>query len=83
MASLTRDQINGIVESWKTPAKDIFGSGEYILYQFFTRYPDNQEYFDKFRGVPLDNLKVRAELFETKPQTTSLNAILTPSFVVF
>lgn len=58
MASLTQDQINGIVESWKIPAKDIFGSGEYILYQYFKRYPKNQLFFDKFRGIPLDNLKV-------------------------
>lgn len=58
MALLTQDQINGIVESWKIPAKDIFGSGEYILFQYFKRYPNNQEYFDKFRGIPLDSLKV-------------------------
>lgn len=62
MASLTQDQIKGIAESWKIPAKDIFGSGEYILYQYFKRYPNNQLYFDKFRGIPLEKLKVRVFL---------------------
>lgn len=58
MASLTQEQIDGIVETWKIPAKDLFGSGEYILYQFLVRYPHNLEFFKKFQGVPLETLKV-------------------------
>ncbi|XP_063705498.1 cytoglobin-1-like [Culicoides brevitarsis] len=60
MASLTESQIAGIVETWKIPSQDLFGSGEYILYEFLSRYPHNQEFFKKFRGVPLDTLKGKA-----------------------
>lgn len=58
MVSLTPKQIQDITETWETPAKNIFDSGEYILYKFFEKHPQYQNFFKKFKGVPLSDLKV-------------------------
>lgn len=59
--SLTSDQIQIIVDTWKIPSKNIFDSGDLILYRFFKRYPEYMQYFKKFRDVPLEQLRVSDE----------------------
>lgn len=58
MCSLTVNQIDAIVETWKIPAENYYDSGEYILYKFFERNQDYQTYFKKFKYTALEELKV-------------------------
>lgn len=56
--NLTPEQITAIVESWEFPAKNIFDSGDLILYKYFVKFPQYKQFFKKFKNVPLEQLKV-------------------------
>lgn len=57
MPQLTEAQKHDIIESWKIPAMNPIDAGEIILYKFFEKYPDNQQKFNRFKNVPLTQLK--------------------------
>lgn len=60
MLPLTAEQINIVKETWTAPwnGGDCADSGEAILFRFFEKYPDNQNYFLAFKNTPLLSLKV-------------------------
>lgn len=60
MLPLTAEQINIVKETWTAPWNegDCADSGEAILFRFFEKYPDNQNYFLAFKNTPLLSLKV-------------------------
>lgn len=55
---LTEAQVDLIKKTWEIPNAKPFDSGEKILYDYFERYPHNQEKFAAFKNVPLLSLKV-------------------------
>jgi len=46
-----------IVNTWKIPMGNPEGSGQVILSKFFETHPHNLEYFEAFKGKPLDSIK--------------------------
>lgn len=60
MKDLTPEQIELIKETWEIPKQNPVDAGEAILVNFFTRYPKNLAYFDKFRNRTIDELKVNS-----------------------
>lgn len=57
--SLTAEDISIVQRQWEVPKKDLAGSGAIVLGAYLAKYPEHQKVFDKFRSIPLEELKVR------------------------
>lgn len=56
MKDLTADDVIMLQDTWNKSGLNV--QGEQVLYNFFTRFPKNQIYFEPFMNIPLDSLRV-------------------------
>uniref|UniRef100_A0A336LZX5 CSON006201 protein n=1 Tax=Culicoides sonorensis TaxID=179676 RepID=A0A336LZX5_CULSO len=53
---LTSEQKKFITTSWLMIRPALMDHGVHIFVEFFERFPDNQQYFPKFQGVPISKI---------------------------